>query len=186
VTAAELLADYRRTHDVEPLRVHFALALVESATDDEDDSDRHQPLRDELTPLLMRDRQPADYALVRALFAVEGERARAIGDGGGEAMQALGYLLWRYGRKEDVFLMLDTMYISMDTHACLDAMMITLQTPLQEMLAYFEAETSTWAPSKRDRLRTRLQSEYRDARSWTAEGYIDTMESYFRSWIAPA
>jgi hypothetical protein len=99
----------------------------------------------------LRDPEPDDYALVRALFAVEGERSRALDDGGGETMKALGYLLWRYGRKEDVFLMLDTMYISMDTHACLDAMMITLRTPRQEMLEYFEGEAKTWEPSRRDR-----------------------------------
>jgi hypothetical protein len=180
MTGAELLAQYRRTHDIEPLRPHFAFAHVPGAAVYDSSSDQHQPLRDELADLLLRNRQPDDYALVRALFAVEGERSRALGDGGGETMKALGYLLWRYGRKEDVFLMLDTMYISMDTHACLDAMMITLHTPPQEMFEYFEAETKTWEPSRRDRLRRQLQSEYDDAEAWTGESYGDEMERYFR------
>jgi hypothetical protein len=179
MTGEELLDQYRRTRDVEPLRPHFALAHVPGAAVDDSSSDQHQPLRDELTELLLRTRQPDDYALVRALFAVEGERSRAFDDGGGDTMKALGYLLWRYGRKEDVFLMLDTMYISMDTHACLDAMMITLQTPRQEMFEYFESETKTWEPSRRDRVRRHLQSEYDDAEAWTAESYGDSMERYF-------
>lgn len=182
MTAAELLAQYRRTRDLEPLRPRFAFAHVPGADVYDDGSDRHQPLRDELTRLLLRERQPDDHALVRALFAVEGERSRALGDGGGETMKALGYLLWRCGHKEDLFLMLDTMYISMDTHSCLDAMMITLQTPRQEMFEYFEAETQTWEPSRRDRVRRDLQSEYDDTGDWTAESYGDSIERYFRDW----
>src|SRR5262249_54058036 len=100
--------------------------------------EEHGAVRESLAFALLRDFGPADLPLVRALFVAETERACALHDGCGDPLYALCFMLYLLGEKDDVFLIYQAKFSSMDAGCMIDGQMLTMHRDAANMVAFLE------------------------------------------------